>query len=87
MQLQIPRIDPKNASGLLDKVVGLGKEIAGTFANNDRLRKAGQVQQDKGTERLKAIKAEVEAKSHQTKANSAERAQKSAQKTKEAVHS
>ena len=86
MQLQIPRIDPKNAAGLLDKVVGLGKEIAGTVSNNDRLRKAGQVQQDKGTERLKAVKAEFEAKSHQAKAASAESAQKSAQKTKEAVH-
>jgi uncharacterized protein YjbJ (UPF0337 family) len=86
MQLQIPRIDPKNAAGLLDKVVGLGKEIAGTVANNDRLTKAGQVQQDKGAERLKAIKAEFEAKGHQAKATSAESAQKSAQKTKEAVH-
>jgi uncharacterized protein YjbJ (UPF0337 family) len=87
VQLQIPRIDPKNASGLLDKVVGLGKEIAGTVGNNDRLRKAGQVQQDKGTERLKAIRAELEAKSHQAKASSAQSAQKSAQKTKEAVQS
>lgn len=86
MQLQIPRIDPKNAAGLLDKVVGLGKEVAGTFANNDRLKKAGQVQQDKGTERLKAVQAEVEARGHQAKASSAQSAQKSAQKTKEAVH-
>lgn len=85
MQLQIPRIDPKNTAGLLDKVVGLGKEIAGTFSNNDRLRKAGQVQQDKGTERLKAIRAELEARSHEAKAAGAESAQKSAQKTKEAV--
>jgi uncharacterized protein YjbJ (UPF0337 family) len=86
MQLQIPRIDPKNAAGLLDKVVGLGKEIAGTVAQNDRLTKAGQVQQDKGTERLKAIKAAAEARGHQAKATSAQQAQKSAQKTKEAVH-
>lgn len=85
--MQIPRVDPKNAAGLLDKVVGLGKEIAGTVADNDRLTKAGQVQQDKGTERLKAVKAEAEARSHQTKAAGAESAQKSAQKTKEAVHS
>ena len=87
MQLQIPRIDPKNASGLLDKVVGLGKEIAGTFANNDRLRKAGQVQQDKGTERLKAVQAQVEADSHQAKAQAAARTQRTAQKTKETVNS
>jgi uncharacterized protein YjbJ (UPF0337 family) len=86
MQLQVPRIDPKNAAGLMDKLVGLGKEIAGTVTSNDRLTKAGQVQQDKGTERLKAIQAEMEARGHQTKAAGAESAQKSAQKTKEAAH-
>ena len=86
MQLQIPRIDPKNAAGLFDKVVGLGKEIAGTVTSNDRMKKAGQVQQDKGTERLKAVQAELEARGHQSKAAGAESAQKSAQKTKEAVH-
>jgi uncharacterized protein YjbJ (UPF0337 family) len=86
MQLQIPRIDPKNAAGLIDKVVGLGKEIAGTVTSNDRMKKAGQVQQEKGTERLKAVQAELEAHGHQAKATSAQSAQKSAQKTKEAVH-
>ncbi|MBE7187055.1 hypothetical protein [Jatrophihabitans endophyticus] len=85
--MQIPRIDPKNAAGLADKIVGLGKEIVGTLAGNDRLTKAGQVQQDKGTERLKAIEAEVEAQTHKARAKSAEAAQKSAQNTKEKVNS
>jgi uncharacterized protein YjbJ (UPF0337 family) len=49
--MQLPRIDPKNVLGLADKVVGLGKEIVGTVTNRDRLAKAGQVQQEKGTER------------------------------------
>jgi uncharacterized protein YjbJ (UPF0337 family) len=84
--MQIPRIDPKNALGLADKVVGLGKEIFGTVTNQDRLKKAGQVQQDKGTERLKAVKAETKADAHQAKAGAAGSAQKSAQKTKEAVN-
>jgi microcystin-dependent protein len=84
--MQIPRIDPKNAAGLVDKVVGLGKEIVGTVTNRDNLTKAGQVQQEKGAERLKAVKAELEADSHKAKAASAQSAQKSAQKTKEAVH-
>jgi hypothetical protein len=81
--MQIPRIDPKNVLGLTDKVVGLGKEIVGTVTNRDRLAKAGQVQQDKGTERVKAVQAEVSAKAHKAKAASAEQAQKSAQRTKE----
>lgn len=85
--MQIPRIDPKNALGLVDKVVGLGKEILGTLTNQDRLTKAGQIQQEKGTERIKAVKAALSADAHQTKAAAAGRAQKSAQNTKEAVNS
>jgi len=85
--MRIPRIDTKNALGLIDKVVGLGKEIAGSVVGNDRLAKSGQVQQDKGTERLKAVKAEASARKHEAKANTAERAQKAAQRRKESVKS
>ncbi|HZC51882.1 MAG TPA: hypothetical protein VE441_05240 [Mycobacterium sp.] len=86
MALPILRIDAENVAGLLDKIVGLGKEIAGTLAGSDRLTKAGQVQQDKGNERLKAVRAEAEARSYQADAVEAERAQAGAQNTKEAVH-
>jgi uncharacterized protein YjbJ (UPF0337 family) len=85
--MQIPRVDPNNVLGLADKVIGLGKEILGTLVNDDRLRKAGQVQQDKGTERLEAIQAQLRAEAHQTKAAAADRAERSAQWTKEMVHS
>lgn len=85
--MQIPRIDPKNVMGLADKVVGLGKEIVGTVANRDRLSQAGQVQQEKGTERLKAIRAQAEAEGHKTKAKAAGQAQQRAQQTKERVNS
>jgi hypothetical protein len=84
--MQIPRIDPKNLLGLADKTIGLGKEIIGSLTNQDRLKKAGQVQQDKGAERIKAVKAEVDADAHKSKAAAAGRAQKSAQNTKEAVN-
>jgi uncharacterized protein YjbJ (UPF0337 family) len=85
--MQIARIDSKNALGLIDKVVGLGKEIVGSVTGRDRLAKAGQIQQDKGTERIKAVKAQLEAQTHETKAAAAGRAQKTAQKQKEAVNS
>ena len=85
--MQLPRIEPRNALGLLDKVVGLGKEIVGTATHQDRLTKAGQVQQHKGAERLEAVKAELNADTHEAKAATAARGQKSAQKTKEAVNS
>jgi uncharacterized protein YjbJ (UPF0337 family) len=84
--MQVPRIDPKNALGLLDKVVGLGKEILGTVTGRDRIAKAGQVQQEKGSERIKAVRAEVKAEAHETKAAAAGQAQKAAQKRKEAVN-
>lgn len=84
--MQIPSIDPRNATGLVDKVVGLGKEIVGTVLGNENLSKAGQIQQEKGTERLKAIQSEAQAQTHQAKAKSAEASQRSAQKTKESVN-
>jgi uncharacterized protein YjbJ (UPF0337 family) len=85
--MQIPRIDSKNVLGLVDKVVGLGKEIVGSVTGRDRLAKAGQVQQDKGTERIKAVKAQLDAQAHETKAAAAGRAQKAAQQRKEKVNS
>jgi uncharacterized protein YjbJ (UPF0337 family) len=85
--MQIPRIDPKNAAGLADKVIGLGKEVVGTLTSQERLTKAGQVQQEKGTERLKAVEAQLQSEAHEAKATAADRAQKSAQNTKEAVNS
>ena len=83
--MRIPRIDTKNALGLIDKAVGLGKEIIGSVAGNDRVAKAGQVQQEKGTERLKAIRSQTEAKKHEAKATTAQQAQKAAQRRKESV--
>lgn len=85
--MQIPRIDSKNAVGLLSKVVGLGKEIAGSVVGNDRLAKAGQVQQEKGTERLKAVRAQADAAKQQAKSATAEQAQRAAQRRKESVNS
>jgi uncharacterized protein YjbJ (UPF0337 family) len=85
--MQIPRIDTRNALGLMDKVVGLGKEIAGSLTGRDRLAKAGQTQQEKGTERMKAVRAQMDAKKHETKAATADRAERAAQKRKESVNS
>jgi hypothetical protein len=85
--MQIPRIDPKNALGLVDKIVGLGKEIVGTVTNRSRLTKAGQIQQEKGTERIEAVKSELDAQAHEAKAAAADKAQKSAQSSKEMVNS
>ncbi|GAC1325245.1 MAG: hypothetical protein NVSMB13_08020 [Mycobacteriales bacterium] len=79
---RIPHVSPKNATGLFDKFVGLYKEVVGTVLDNDKLKKSGQLQQEAGSEKIKAIQAEVEASSHKAKAASAEGAQKSAQRSK-----
>lgn len=85
--MQIPRIDPENVLGLADKLVGIGKEIVGTLTGSDRLAKAGQVQQDKGTERIKAVRAELKADAHEAKAAGARTSQRAAQRRKETVNS
>lgn len=85
--MQIPRVDPENVLGLMDKVVGLAKEIAGNVAGNDRLKKAGQVQQKKGGERIEALQSALQADKHEAKAAAAGQQQKRAQQTKEAVNS
>jgi uncharacterized protein YjbJ (UPF0337 family) len=80
--MRIPRIDPKDATGLIDKVVGLGKEIAGEAFDEERLIQAGEAQQSKGTEKLKAIREQAKADTHQAKAKSYESTQRSAQQAK-----
>ena len=79
--MQIPRIDPNNAMGLADKVVGLSKEIIGTVIGRDDLMRAGQIQQDKGTERIKAARAQIEAQAHEARAATAGQTQQYAQGT------
>ena len=46
----IPRVEYKNAVGLADKFVGLGKELWGEVIDSRRLIEAGEAQQGKGTE-------------------------------------
>ena len=46
--LTMPNLDPKNATALLDKVVGLSREITGHVLQKDRWIEAGEAQQHKG---------------------------------------
>ena len=79
----IPSISPGNVRGLADKVVGLGKEIAGTVIDDDRLRDNGRTQQEAGSERLKAVQEEAKAKVREGRARTAEMRQHAAQRSKE----
>ena len=80
--MRIPRIDPKDATGLFDKVIGLGKEVAGEVFDKQRLIEAGEAQQAKGSEKLKAVREQAKADAHQAKARTYEQREKSAQKAK-----
>lgn len=68
----VPHIDPKNATALVDKVVGLGREITGEFLNRKSWVEAGEAQQAKGTEKLKALREQVKAEMHGAKARAHE---------------
>lgn len=80
--VQIPNVSPKNAAGFVDKIVGLGKELAGDVFNRENLVQAGEAQQTKGTEKLKALRAQAEASSHDAKAQANQSRQKAAQSAK-----
>jgi uncharacterized protein YjbJ (UPF0337 family) len=77
--MRIPRVDPKDATGIFDKVVGLGKEIAGEVFDQQRLIEAGEAQQAKGTEKLKAIREQAKADGHKAKAETLEAKERAAQ--------
>jgi uncharacterized protein YjbJ (UPF0337 family) len=80
--MRIPRIDAKDATGLFDKVVGLGKEIFGEVFDEKRLVEAGEAQQAKGTEKLKAIREQTKADAHRTKARAMDAKERNAQRAK-----
>jgi hypothetical protein len=70
--------NPSHATGILDKVIGLNKEIAGELFDREALRKAGQLQQEKGAAKLSALQAEAKAETQKAKAESLKKAQKQA---------
>jgi uncharacterized protein YjbJ (UPF0337 family) len=80
--MRIPRIDPKDATGLLDKVVGLGKEITGEIFDRKHLIEAGESQQAKGTEKLKAVREQAKADTHRAKAKAYDSKERTAQAAK-----
>ena len=80
--MRIPRIDPKDATGLFDKVIGLSKEITGEVFDRQTLIEAGEAQQAKGTEKLKAIREQAKADGHKAKAKSYEQKQRTAESLK-----
>ncbi len=80
--MRIPHVSPKNAAGFAHKVVGLGKELTGEIVGKRSLVEAGEAQQDKGTEQLKALRAELKADGHEASAKAHESRELAAQSAK-----
>jgi uncharacterized protein YjbJ (UPF0337 family) len=83
--MQVGQLDLNKLRGLTDKILGLTKEIVGTFIGSDRLQKEGEAQQERATEELRALRAEVKAEAKEAKANAFETKQKAAQRVKESA--
>jgi uncharacterized protein YjbJ (UPF0337 family) len=75
----IPRVNYQNLGGLADKIVGLTREVVGVAFDDDRLIRAGEAQQNKGSERLKQLRAEAEARAHHEKARRQDEKQREVQ--------
>jgi uncharacterized protein YjbJ (UPF0337 family) len=83
--MRLQRIEPENVRGFADKFLGLGKELVGSIIDNDGLRKEGEAQQKKGTERIRALQDQAKAELKEAKAETFERQQRAAQKVKESA--
>jgi len=82
--MRIGNLELDHVRGLGDKFVGLGKEIAGTVVGSDRLQEAGEAQQARGSENLKALRKQARAQGKEAKAETFEQQQKAAQRAKSA---
>lgn len=82
--MQIRSVDLNKLRGLGDKATGLYKEFLGTLLGNERLTTAGESQQERATEQLRALRAEVKAEAKDAKAELFEQKQKAAERSKSA---
>lgn len=80
--MQLGSVDVKKLRSIGDKAVGLAKELAGSIAGNERLEEAGEAQQEKASETLRAMRAEAKATAKDAKAEVLEQRQKAAQRSK-----
>lgn len=80
--MQIGTVDLNKLRGLGDKVVGLVKELVGAIVDNDALQEAGQAQQERATEQLRALRAEAKADAKDAKAAGYEKTERLAQAAK-----
>jgi uncharacterized protein YjbJ (UPF0337 family) len=76
--MRVPHISPANAIGIVDKVVGLLREVLGELFNRPTLKESGRLQQEKGSAKLDQLHAEVTAETHKAKVKTLDKAQQKA---------
>lgn len=80
--MKLGTVDINKLRSIGDKAVGLSKELVGAVTGNDAMQEAGEAQQEKATERLKALRSEVKAEAKEAKADTLEQRQKLAANAK-----
>ena len=80
--MRLGSIDVNKLRGLGNKAAGLSKELVGTVIGNDRMQEAGEAQQERATEELRALRAEVRAEQKDAKADVLEQRKRAAAKAK-----
>jgi uncharacterized protein YjbJ (UPF0337 family) len=81
--MQLGTIDLQKLRGVGDKAFGLTKEFVGVVTNNQRLQQEGDAQQDRASERLRALRKEAEAQVKEAKAAALDRKERAAQRAKD----
>ena len=81
--MRLGSIDISKLRSIGDKAVGLSKEAFGAVTGNESLQEAGEAQQEKASERLRAMRAEVKAEQKDAKADVLQKRQKAAQAAKD----
>ena len=82
--MRIGNVELDHLRGFGDKVAGLTKEVVGTVVGNDKLAEAGEAQQARGADSIKALRKQAKAQAKEAKAESFEQQQKAAQRAKSA---
>jgi uncharacterized protein YjbJ (UPF0337 family) len=80
--MQLGTIDVQKLRGVGEKVFGLSKEFIGVVINNDRWQAEGDAQQDRASERLRALRKETEAQAKEAKVEVLDRKERAAQRAK-----
>jgi uncharacterized protein YjbJ (UPF0337 family) len=80
--MRIGTIDLNKLRSVNDKALGLGKELVGVLVDNDRLQREGEAQQAQATEKLRALRKELDAQQHEARARVFQEKERAAQTSK-----